>query len=363
MRTRCLFLLPLAVATALAGCRKSSQLAATEAGARASDDETTVVPGAPPPRAGTETVAGLRVEGADPTFRWDPVAGADSYGVAVRAAGGLPWVWTGRETAVAFGSAAVEIPLPAALGPGRFPARRAYAKEGVEYRWSVDAYDAKGGLLAAGQPQTFRCEAPCGSLRPPPPPPAPPAAVPTAEPPPSAVVPSELPPLPPGVPDAAVRGLLGSIAEVSERPGFPAWHRLAAFTPDRLGACSATGPATGTTTSAMGMDITSATRSYATADGRRCDLSITGGDAAEIARMEFNVRLPDKTGDDHVRRRGESGGTTAILEWQRETGTAEARALPGDLYYVIVKVTPALSVDDAQALLGHVDLAGLAALR
>lgn len=368
-------LLPLALAASLGSlaCRKGSSSPASGAddGAVGSG-----IPSGPEARPAREPLpvagapmSGLRVEGAEPRFSWDPVDGAAAYGVSVAGPGRTWWTWAGEGTSVAYGTPSVAIELPAAFGSVKLPQRNRWMRAGAEYRWFVEAYDAKGRPIAAGDTQTFTCAAPCGTLAPPPAaPPAPITAI--AEPAAGTAPPPPVPPaLPEGLPPAvgeqvrgAMDGILGSVQMEDERPGLPAWQRLAAFAPDQLGEYAASAPATGATATAMGVEMTTTSRDYAGA-GRHVEVRITGGEAAHDLTTQFGARIPDRNGPDEIRQHVEVGGRPALVKWSRATGLAEARMPVADLYYVEVTVRPADGPDAAQAALAALDLAGLAALR
>ncbi|MBI5487163.1 MAG: hypothetical protein HY905_07505 [Deltaproteobacteria bacterium] len=174
---------------------------------------------------------------------------------------------------------------------------------------------------------------------------------------------------PPGLPPDAAAGagamlgqVMGSMEEVPERPGFPRWERLAPFEPDRLGAWTAAGPANGATAKAMGMTISTSSRSYA-AGGRTARVSINAGDVVEMAAMELDLPVPDESTPEHVVRHVELGGHPAIVEWWKGRGTAEIRAVVASTYQVTVEIIPADGPEQALEVARALDLAGLARLR
>ncbi len=77
--------------------------------------------------------------GAKPFFEWEPVEGADWYGLVVKTADGQPyWAWMGRQTSIYMGGTS-EAPREDAAGPRLIE----------EMFWAVVAYSADGKVIAA----------------------------------------------------------------------------------------------------------------------------------------------------------------------------------------------------------------------
>jgi hypothetical protein len=175
--------------------------------------------------------------------------------------------------------------------------------------------------------------------------------------------------LPPGIPAGAAGGagaMLGQVMadmeEVAEKPGFPRWERLSPFEPDRLGAWVASGPPNGATAKAMGMAISTSSRSYVLGS-RTARVSINAGDVVEMAGMEFGIGMPDENTPEHVLRRIDLGGQPAYVEWWKGRGTAEVRAIVANTYQVTVEIIPADGPDQALEVARAIDIAALAQLR
>jgi len=106
----------------------------------------------------TEKITGLAAAGASPVFSWDPVKNAERYAVLVTQVGEprFSWAWTGTTSSATFGDPGDEI----ALLPEK--KRERLAKKGATYRFTVLAFDGKGGAIRISDTSSFVCSSPCG---------------------------------------------------------------------------------------------------------------------------------------------------------------------------------------------------------
>lgn len=153
-------------------------------------------------------------------------------------------------------------------------------------------------------------------------------------------------------------------AGAAGQPAAPVvnWKALEPFAPEKLGDWTGQGELQGETTAAMGMQMSRVKRTYKKGDGT-LSLEIIDTNASPIMRMGVNMAASlNIDGSDGVKKGITVNGNKGLLDWKK-TGSGKLTLLVGDRFLVSLRLRPAASVDEVQAVGNLVNTAGLAAVK
>ena len=155
---------------------------------------------------------------------------------------------------------------------------------------------------------------------------------------------------------AAVRGAGKKLGPVVN------WRKLAPFVPESLPGFESAGDLDGSTSGVGEIKVTRVRRRYR-AGKRTATVAIQDTSLMPAIRAGFAMaRNVTEDSTRRLRRPVEVGGQPGVLEWRKSGPRSKVQVLVGGRFLVEVSVRPAADTDEALALAGKLDLAGLADL-